>query len=185
VQFSASPNQCFEAIARDGPVGMYPKYFYGRQTYWTVVGVDGDPHEALLNEEGMLEVDKGAFSIEPFLYTDAGLVTWSGATTTQQLEDGYLPIPSVVWQHERLTLTVTAFAAREPARATLYARYRLENRGDHGEPVQLFLAIRPFQVNPPWQTLNTTGGVTHIQDIRFDGRAVWVNRDRAVVPLTS
>jgi hypothetical protein len=185
VAFSASPNQFFEAIARDGPVGMYPKYFCGRQTYWTVVGVDGGDREALLNEEGMLEVDKGAFSIEPFLYTDSGLVTWSGVTTTPQLEDGYLPIPSVVWQRDHLALTVTAFAAGEPGRAVLYARYRLENRGDHGEPVQLFLAIRPFQVNPPWQTLNTTGGVTHIQEMSFDGRAVWVNRDRAVIPLSS
>jgi hypothetical protein len=184
-EFSASPNRFFEAIARDGPVGMYPKYFYGRQTYWTVVGVDGDDREALLNEEGMLEVDKGAFSIEPFLYTDQGLVTWSSVNTVQKLEDGYLPIPSVVWEHDHVTLTTTAFAAGEPGKSTLYARYRLENRGDRGEPVQLFLAIRPFQVNPPWQTLNTTGGVTHIQEIRFDGRTVWVNRDRAVVPVTT
>src|SRR5438874_2629991 len=80
VRFSASPNQFFEAIARDGPEGMYPKYLYGRQTYWTVVGVNGDDRTALLNEEGMLEVDKGAFSIEPFLYTDAGFITWDAVT---------------------------------------------------------------------------------------------------------
>jgi hypothetical protein len=52
VAFSASPNQFFEAIARDAPFGMYPKYLYGRQSAWTVVGVDGDDKEALLNEEG-------------------------------------------------------------------------------------------------------------------------------------
>ncbi len=183
--FSASPNRFFEAIARDGPVGMYPKYFYGRQTYWTVVGVDGDDREALLNEEGMLEVDKGGFSIEPFLFTDQGLVPWSSVSPVQKLEDGYLPIPSVVWDHDHVTLTTTAFAAGEPGKSVLYARYRLENRGDRGEPVELFLAVRPFQVNPPWQTLNTTGGVTHIQDIRFDGRTAWVNRDRAVVSITT
>jgi F5/8 type C domain/Bacterial alpha-L-rhamnosidase 6 hairpin glycosidase domain len=184
VQFSASPNQFFEAIARDGPPGTYPKYLYGQQTYWTVVGVEGDDREALLNEEGMLEVDKGAFSIEPFLHTDAGLVTWNAVTTSQQLEDGYLPIPSVTWQHDHLSLVVTAFAGGEPGHAALYARYRVENRGERGEPVQLFLAVRPFQVNPPWQTLNTTGGVTHIQEMRFDGRTVWVDRDRALVSLT-
>ena len=83
----------------------------------------------------MLEVDKGAFSIEPFLHTDAGLVTWSSATTSQQLEDGYLPIPSVTWQHDRLTLVTTAFAAGEPGHSTLYARYRVDNQGDRGEPV--------------------------------------------------
>jgi hypothetical protein len=184
-EFSASPNRFFEAIAREAPPGSYPKYFYGRQTYWTVVGVEGDDKEALLNEEGMLEVDKGAFSIEPFLYTDGGLITWDGVRTTQQLADGYLPIPSVTWQRDHLTLTTTAFAGGEPQKSTLFARYRVENRGDRGEPVQLFLAIRPFQVNPPWQSLTMNGGVTHIQEMRFDGRTAWVNRDRAVISLTS
>ncbi len=185
VEFSASPNQFFEAIARDGPPGTYPKYVYGRQTYWTVIGADGDDKEALLNEEGMLEVDKGSFSIEPFLRTDAGLITWSGATLSQQLEDGYLPIPSVAWQHDHLHLTITAFAAGKPGHSVLYARYRVENRGERSEPVQLFLAIRPFQVNPPWQTINTTGGVTHIQEMRLEGRTAWVDRDKAVVSLTT
>src|SRR5207249_4369737 len=127
----------------------------------------------------------GAFSIEPFLYTDSGLVTWSAARTEQSLEDGYLPIPSVTWRHNRLGLRVTAFATGEAGRSTLFARYRVENHGDDGEPVQLFLAIRPFQVNPPWQSLNMSGGVTHIQEMRFDGRTVWVNRDKAVVSITS
>src|SRR5262249_33769907 len=87
-----------------------------------------------------------------------------------------------VWQHGTLTLTVTAFASGEPHHSTLWARYRVENRGERGLPVALFLAVRPFQVNPPWQTLNTTGGVAHIQDLSFDGRAVRVNQDRVVVP---
>src|SRR5262249_53888993 len=121
---------------------------------------------------------------EPFLYTDGGLLTWDGARTTQQLGDGYLPMPSVTRQYEHLVLTTTAFAAGEPEKSTLFARYRIENRGDHGEPVQLFIAIRPFQVTPPWQSLNMTGGVTHIQEIRYDGRTAWVNRDRAVISLT-
>ena len=182
--FSASPSDFFAAIARDAPEGTYPKYLYGRQTYWTLVGAAGDEKEALLNEEGMLEVDKAAFSIEPFLYAGGELVTWHSVTTGQELQDGYLPIPSVTWQHERLTLTVTAFAGGEPGASTLYARYQISNRADRGEPVRLYVAIRPFQVNPPWQTLNVSGGVTHIRSMRFDGRVVWVDRDRAVVSLT-
>ncbi len=182
--FSASPNDFFAAIARDAPAGTYPKYLYGRQTYWTLVGASGDDKKGLLNEEGMLEVDKGAFSIEPFLYADGGLVTWHSVTTDQELQDGYLPIPSVTWHHDRLTLTVTAFASGEAGASTLYARYRIANRGERGEPVRLYLAIRPFQVNPPWQTLNAPGGVTQIRTMRFDGRVVWVDRDRAVVSLT-
>jgi len=182
--FSASPNDFFSAIARDAPAGTYPKYLDGRQTYWTLVGAGGDDQEALLNEEGMLEVGKGGFSIEPFLYADGALVTWHSVATDQELQDGYLPIPSVTWRHERLTLTVTAFAGGEPGASTAYVRYRIANRSDRGVPVRLYLAIRPFQVNPPWQTLNAPGGVTQIRNLRFDGRVVWVDRDRAVVSIT-
>ena len=184
VEFSESPNRFFQAIARDARMGEYPKYLYDRQTYWTIVGVSGDDKTALLNEEGMLEVDKGQFSIEPFLYTDDGLITWGNVETEQHLNDA-LPIPSVVWKTGSLRLTTTAFAAGDAGKSVLWARYRVENKGDSGLPVTLFLAIRPFQVNPPWQTLNTSGGVTQIQEVRFDGRVVWVNRDKPVISLTT
>ncbi|MFN8546010.1 MAG: discoidin domain-containing protein [Candidatus Binatia bacterium] len=184
VDFSASPNHFFQAVARDAPIGMYPKYLYGRQTYWTVVGVDGDGKEALLNEEGMLEVDKGSFSIEPFLYVDDTLVTWSAVEPAQELEDGYLPIPTVTWRAGDLVLRVSPFAGGRAGASMLYARYRLENRGDRAVPVRLFLAVRPFQVNPPWQSLTMNGGTTTIQELRFDGRVVTVNREKMVVALT-
>src|SRR5262249_60949602 len=111
-------------------------------------------------------VDRGSFSIEPFLYTDGGLITWDAVTTAQSLEGGALPIPTVTWRHDRLTLAVTAFAAGDPGRSVLYARYRVENGGDRGEPVQLFLAIRPLPVNPPRQTLHPTGRVAHLPGLR-------------------
>ena len=41
--FSRTLNHFFESIAREEPVGLYPKYFLGRQTYWTIVGTgDGE-----------------------------------------------------------------------------------------------------------------------------------------------
>ena len=170
-EFSASPNQFFEAIARDAPTGTYPKYFTGKQTYWTVIGARGDDKEALMNEEGMLEVDKGAFSIEPFLYADGNLVTWNDVQTAQELERGYLPIPSVTWQTDQLGLTITAFAAGTSGESVLYARYRVENRGDAPRDVSLYVTVRPFQVLPPWQSLNMVGGVTPIRDLRLRRRA--------------
>jgi F5/8 type C domain/Amylo-alpha-1,6-glucosidase len=184
VEFSNSPNQFFAAIAQDGPVGIYPKYLYGKQTYWTVIGVNGDEKEGLFNEEGMLEVGKGAFSIEPFLYADGNLLTWNEVQTVQELDDGYLPIPSVVWEENHLRLQTTAFAAGEPGSSTLYARYRIENHADKQEQLSLFLAIRPFQVNPPWQSLNMNGGVATIRELKLEGRTVRVNGDRTVVSLT-
>lgn len=183
-EFSSSPNRFMEEVARDAPYGTYPKYLSGRQTYWTVVGVNGDGREALLNEEGMLEVDKGAFSIEPFLFADGTLVTWNSVNVDQYLADGYLPIPSVSWRWEHLTLTVTVFAAGQPGASTLYATYRVANTGDAYHTADLYLAIRPFQVVPPWQSLNMTGGVSAIRDLGFEGRMVWVNQSRPVVSLT-
>jgi hypothetical protein len=184
-EFSASPNQFFSAIAQDAPIGSYPKYFYGKQSYWTVIGVSGDENEGTLNEEGMLEAGKGAFSIEPFLYADGHLMTWSGARIAQSLENGYLPIPSVTRQHDQLALKITAFAGGKPRQSELYAKYRVENGGNTPQHVRLFLAIQPFQVNPPWQSLNMSGGVSTIREIKSSGRTVSVNRDRAVISLTA
>jgi hypothetical protein len=184
IEFSASLNQFFTAIARAAPRGAYPRYFNGEQTYWTVLGVDGDDKEALLNEEGMLEVDKGAFSVEPFLYVDGRLITWNDVGLEQHLEQAYLPIASVRWKHDLLTLDSTAFAAGEPGAATLYARYRISNPGVQPRQVRLYLALRPFQVNPPWQNLNMAGGVAPIRELAYRDHTVWVNGERAVVALT-
>ncbi|MGH7822118.1 MAG: discoidin domain-containing protein [Candidatus Binatia bacterium] len=183
-EFSASPNDFYQRVARNAPQGTYPKYFSGRQTYWTLVGVEGDEKEAALNEEGLIEVEKGGFSIEPFLYANGELVRWSSVDTSQELAEGFLPIPTVTWSSPRLLFSVTAFAAGEAGASTLYATYRVENRHDEHQHVSLFLAIRPFQVNPPWQSLNMTGGVSLIREITFDSGVAWVNRDKAIVPLT-
>jgi len=185
LELAASPNNFFEQMARDAPPGTYPNYFSGKQTYWTVVGVDGDSKEALLNEEGMLEAAKGSFSIEPFLFVDGQLITWRDVQTTQELEDGYLPIPSVTWNTGSLSLVVTAFATGAPGASTVYARYRVENGGDAARDVTLFLAVRPFQVLPPWQSLNMVGGTTQIHDLVFDARTLWVNGRAAVLSLSA
>jgi hypothetical protein len=183
-EVAASPNRFFTEMAREAPAGTYPKYFSGVQSYWTVLGVDGDPRDAALNEEGMLEVDRGAFSLEPFLWTDGRLVTWHDVQPRQNLLDGDLPIPTVTWETPPLTLTTTAFVAGPPGAAVLYARYRVSNAGDSHRDARLFVAVRPFQVLPPWQTLNMVGGTSRIDAIAVDDRAVWVNHDTPVVALT-
>ena len=183
-EFSASINRFFTAIARDAPRGLYPKYFHGEQTYWTLIGVAGDDKEGLLNEEGAVEVDKGAFTIEPFLYADGRLITWDVVERVQELAKDYLPVPSVTWRHGPLALRVTAFATGESGASTLYARYRIENSGGESLTVSLFLAIRPFQVSPPWQALNMLGGVSPIHEIKYEGQSVLVDGSRAVVSLT-
>lgn len=185
ISFSTSPNHFFDAVAAGAFRGTYPKYFTGRQSYWTVVGTPDDEKEALVSEEGIVEVDKGAFTIEPFLYLDGALVTWSDAQPTQALAERALPIPSVTWQQGDLRLHIEAFAAGPAGASVLYVRYELETTGERSRDVDLFLALRPFQVLPPWQSLNMVGGVTPIRTLTLDGRTVWVNGERAVVSLTA
>jgi hypothetical protein len=184
LELAASPNAFFTEMAREAPAGTYPKYFSGRQSYWTVIGVDGDTKEALLNEEGMLEIQKGGFSIEPFLFLDGQLVTWNDVQTGQELEDGYLPIPTVTWYAGPVSLAITAFASGEAGASQVFARYRLDNTSETARDVTLFLAVRPFQVLPPWQSLNMVGGTTPIHELVFDARTLWVDGRAAVLSLT-
>jgi len=182
--FSRSVNQFFQNIAREHPAGWFPKYLLGIQTYWTPIGTGEGEGQALLNEEGMVEVDKGAFSIAPFLYADGRLVTWSDATRGQELMRGYLPIPSSEWKTENLVLKTTAFAAGELGKSILHVTYRLENVAGSRQSVTLFAAILPFQVTPTWQNWRSFGGVSPIRELSFRRGAVHVNGEKTVIPLT-
>jgi hypothetical protein len=183
LEFSASPNRFMERLARESPRGTYPRYLLGEQTHWAVVGADGDDAEGLLSDDGMLEVGREAFSIEPFLWVDGRAYAWSDVFASASLADGELPIPRVTWQVDGLALRITAFADGPPGASTLVARYRVENAGRARRRGRLLLAIRPFQVSPPWQSLNLEGGVARIHRIEREGAAVRVDGSRTVVPL--
>lgn len=183
IDFGASANAFVSHLARAAPRGHYPRAFVGEQNYWTVVGVDGGASEGLLSEDGALEVGKGAFSIEPFLVTPGGLLTWADVTIGHSLQDGYLPIPAVTWDHAALRLGISVFATGSAERSWLVARYEIRNKLDTPQPLELALALRPFQVNPPSQWLNLQGGVSPVHDIAWDGTAVSVDGRRRVFPL--
>jgi len=183
--FGASPNAFFEAMARESPRGYFPRAFSGQQAYWTVVGIDGGSDTGLLSEDGALEVAKGGFSIEPFVRTDSGVVTWADVDATQSLLDNYLPIPSVTWHRPQWTLRVTSFASGTRSQSRLLARYEVRNLTDKPLPLELVLAIRPSQVNPPAQFLNAPGGVSPIREIAWDGGALTINGNRKVFALSA
>lgn len=183
--YAASRNAFVTTVAREAAPGSYPKYLQRVvQSYWTLVGVDGDDDEALMNEEGMLEVDESRFSIEPFLQFDDRLTTWADVTTVQSLERRSLPIPSVRWDGAGLSLTVTAFADGTPGASCLVARYRVRNTGAERRRGSLHLALRPFQVNPSWQFLSVAGGVAPVRALRWGDGVVRVDADKTVIPLT-
>ena len=181
-EFGDSQNSVYNMMVRDAPRGWFPRYFLGEQPYWTVVGAAGDEREALLDTDGALEVDKRGFRLEPFLLIDGRLVSWADTSTRQSLADDYLPIPTVSWQVGDGTLEITALADGTAGNSTLLARYRLINSGAQPWKGTLFLAIRPFQVLPPWQQLNVGGGTTKLESLRRDRRRLVVN-DAKVIDL--
>ncbi len=180
-------NEFFSQLAQEMPTGYYPKYFLKEQSFWTVVGVSGDRKEALLSEQGMIEVDALGFTLEPFLHADNRLITWGDVVATASLEKDYLPIPQVQWEYaDRLRLTVQTFAAGDTGRSVLIVKYVVENTATVQQQGKLFVAIRPFQVNPPWQSasFHGVGGATQIGSIKYAGGVVQVDR-KEVIPLTS
>ena len=184
VAFSAGREVFFEAIAADAPPGIYPRGFSGQQVYWTVVGQDGDRREVLVNEDGAVGAGPGSFSLEPFVFTGGKLTTWADAGEDQSLILGALPLPSVRRRIGDLLLDATFFAAGDTGASSVVARYRLQNRGSARSTGTLYLALRPFQVNPPSQTLNNPGGCARVASIAREGRTVRVNGDREVISLT-
>jgi hypothetical protein len=180
--FSRSLNAFFHHVAGHGARGQYPRWLYREQTYWTPVDIPDGAVAALLNEDGLLEVDRGSFSLEPFVYADGVLLAWADVAVTQVLEGNCLPLPSSVWRHGDLQLTTTAFAAGSPGRVVLYVRYRVENFGAR-RAVTLFCAVRPLQVTPTWQEFGDLGGVSAVRELDYRDGVVWVNGAKAVIPL--
>ncbi len=182
--FAQTPNAFVASVAAQSPRGHYPRWATGEQSYWTAIGADGHPSESLLNEDGQLETDKLSFSVEPFIFDHAArrLLTWSDTVrTTHTLLEGYLPIPTVVREHDGVTLTVTAFVPGDADRSWTESRYRVTNTADGPRRFTLFLAARPFQVLNPWQDLNITGGSARLRSIRIADGGLVVNENQAVV----
>ena len=183
IGYGASANAFLRTIAADAPRGRYPRAFSGEQTYWTVLGIDGGTVQALLSEDGALEIGPQGASVEPFLVTDEGFLTWADVDMGQSLLDGYLPVPSVTWRNGELELRVTAFASGNRAQSQVLTRYTVENHADKPRTVTLALAVRPFQVNPPTQFLNAPGGVAPIRELHWDKQALGINGLRKIFPL--
>ena len=181
--FGKSPNAFFEAIARESPRGYFPRGFSGQQSYWTIVGIDGGSDTGLLSEDGALEVAKSGFSIEPFVRVASRIVSWADVDAKPSLLDGYLPIPSVLWRRGQWTLRVTAFASGTREQSRLVARYEIRNLGNETLPLELVLAIRPSQVNPPAQFLNAPGGVSPIRNIAWNNSTLMINGERKISAL--
>jgi hypothetical protein len=173
-EWAPTINDFFARLAARAAPGLYPRSIAGEQPYWTAIGADGDHAEALVDEDGRVEPFKQGPSLEPFLRVGGRLRTWRDGTHVQRLRDGDLPMPEVVWTTPGLRLTTTAFVAGDSAAAMLRLRYRLENAGRARARGTFALAHRPFQVNPPPQFLNTTGGAARVMQLSYAGH-LWAD----------
>jgi hypothetical protein len=175
-EFAESKNVMMKTIARDAPRGWYPAYYLGEQTPWTIVGVPGAAEEALIDVHGAIELARRGFRVEPFLRVDGKLVTWADAESEVQFwEKRPIPIPMVTWRAAGIRLQATAFADGSARESHLAAWYALHNETDQPRQVELLLAIRPFQVLPPWQDLNFAGGAASVASIARESRLALVN----------
>ncbi len=168
----------YEATATRLPDGSLPYWLRRQQAYWTIVGVAGDLHETLLGEDGTIEPYKGSWSVMPFLKEGERTHLPRNWATTHTLLDSSLPIPTASFSGENLTLAVTAIASGARDASWSAVRYRVTNSASESRSVQLALAFRPLQLNPPWQY----GGMAPIRDAQWDAaRRTWRfdNRDAA------
>jgi hypothetical protein len=189
---SLTPNDFLIYTAKNSPIGDYPRYFLEQASYWTVTGVNNDLKEAMINEDGLIEVDKALFSIEPMVKMNNVLYNWQNVTTEQVMsfptETGVLGFtPSVKWQIDDLKF-VTGISASGEANdnSQLNAGYYFENNSDQIKEFDLYLLLRPLQVNPYYQFLNLAGGAGKIgalnelergRKISVDGKLVISLRD--------
>ncbi|HEV8239815.1 MAG TPA: discoidin domain-containing protein [Thermoanaerobaculia bacterium] len=172
--YGASKNDFITALAAEAPRGTYPRGF-SEAVYWTVVGAAGAPDESLFSEDGALEAGARRFSIEPFVRWGGGLFTWADVETSRSLAEGDLPIPTVIWKMPGARLEVMALASGDAEPSRRLVRYRLVNDTDQKQRAELILAARPFQVDPPYQFLNSGGGVAPTTSLECAGTALNVD----------
>jgi len=181
-EFSRSIPSFWNHIARAETRGWHPRWLHGEQSLWTPFGRPDGEHCGLINDDGMVEVDQGSFSLEPMLWIDGRLVTWADVHPRQELLEHWLPVPSVIWEREDWRLRVTADAT---ANGAARVRYRLQNDTEGPLSVRLFVLLRPFQVTPPWQSFRNLGGVSPIRDLAWQEGRVRVNDTQIVAVGTA
>jgi len=182
VKSSLTLNDFLIYTAKNSPAGNYPRYFSEQASYWTISGVNNDVKEALINEDGMVEVDKALFSIEPMIRMGDSLYNWSNVKSIQSLgfsedKSEFEFVPSVSWQCNKLKfITGITASGKANENSILDIGYLFQNLSDQPQDFEFYLLIRPYQVNPYYQFLNLTGGAGKIKSIKEEvGRYIAVD----------
>ena len=187
IRNSLTLNDFLIYAAKHSPVGNYPRYFMEQASYWTVTGVNNDVKEGLINEDGMVEVDKGLFSLEPVIKQGDRLYHWSDVKAVQSMgrpgdQRGFEFVPSVTWPCGDLKFVTWVMSAGDAnSNSVLGIRYEFENLSTQPVAFEFYLLIRPFQVNPYYQSLNLAGGAGKINSIKAEADGLLTVDDKVIV----
>jgi len=181
-EFSRSIEAFWYAVAAGEARGWHPRWLHREQSEWTPIGTSHGIECALMNTDGMVEVRKASFSLEPMLSIAGRLFTWADVEARQALEDRWLPVPTAAWDARDWRLSI---AAEATVSGTLRIRYRLENCSQHAMAARLFVLLRPFQVTPPWQSFRNVGGVSRVQRLAWDRKSLRVDERTCIAPTSA
>jgi len=162
--------------------GNYPSYFLKESSFFTITGVNNDVQEGLLSENGMVEAEKGAFSLEPMILQNGKLFNWSNVDISQSLGNSIKPenfqfVPGVKWKLDNLNFATEVTSGGEANKSSnLYIKYTFTNTTSQAQNFDFLVLLRPYQVNPYYQDLNLVGGVGQIKTIQgIDNKQVDVD----------
>ncbi len=105
-----------------------------------------------ISEDGMVEVDKSLFSIEPMLRVGDSLLNWSNSEPVQSMVFAGIPgevefIPSVTWQHGAIKfVTGVSSGGTANENSLLYIGYSFENLSDRPVDFEFYLWYALFRL---------------------------------------
>ncbi|MFN3412806.1 MAG: hypothetical protein ACK42L_01940 [Thermoanaerobaculum sp.] len=172
------PVAAAERLAGFSRRGLFPRGFLQEQVYFTAFGLPSGP-VGLFSEDGAVELGNTGITLEPMVEMDTRLVTWADVTTTRSLARGFLPLPTLTWNHPSFTLELSPRYLNDQlleVKARLYARQRLSGC--------FFWLLRPWRVTPPWHSLNVPRLVGSVTRLEKQGNTVNVNQTLKVRPTS-
>lgn len=176
-RFSTTPNEFLHNVAASHPRGSFPRYWSREQSYWSPVGSPWGRKRGLINEEGMVEVDEGAFSLEPFVEIDGVWKTWADVRTHLGLPPSGIPMPRVTWICDDWTLGISPWMEGRETKQALRVGYELRT---NGKITRIAIAARPYQVNPPWQAFRNLGGRANVRRVSSHVAGLLVDQWRLI-----
>ncbi len=175
-----SPKTYYSLAAGLSSGNYYPLWMNKKQGYFIVVGSEKGFNESAVCEDGMIDAGKKKFSVIPYLYINKKLISIIDLKAKLSLEDDYLPIPIIEGRYKGLSFKQRVFAWGKNENDYTYIQYTLKNKSKKIIKGKLYLTIRPFEVNPPWQH----GGLIDLFAIEYINKnTIKINNEDTLLSL--